>query len=102
MPRGGLGRPRPRRVPARPLQRVPVPGAATYYFIGATVAADKDSRLARIVGDLLVQFPSASGDGPSRRLAFEVDNGRHLGGVNHMQLLNHPAVYAQLRDWLTP
>jgi hypothetical protein len=47
-----------------------------------------------------VQFPSASGNGPKRRLPFEIDNGRHLGGLNHFQLLNHPAVYEQLRSWL--
>ena len=73
---------------------------ATYYYVGATLARDRDSPLGRIVGDLLVQFPSASGDGPLRKLAFEIDHGLHVGGVNHMQLLNHPAVYAQLARWL--
>jgi hypothetical protein len=27
-------------------------------------------------------------------------SGRHLGGANHLQLLNHPAVYEQMRAWL--
>ena len=67
----------------------------------ATLARDKDSRLGRLIGDVLVQFPSASGDGPLRKLAFEIDHGMHLGGANHLQLLNHPRVYAQLRRWLT-
>ena len=26
----------------------------------------------------------------------------HAAGLNHFQLLNHPAVYDQLRVWLTP
>jgi len=73
---------------------------ATYCYIGATVARDKDSPLGRLVGDLLVQFPSASGDGPVRKLAFEIDNGLHLGRVNHLQLLNHPKVYDQMVRWL--
>ena len=73
---------------------------ATYYYVGATVARDKDSPLGRIVGDALVQFPSASGDGPLRKLAFEIDHGLHLGGVNHLQLLNHPRVYDRLVGWL--
>jgi len=73
---------------------------ATYYYVGATLARDKDSPLGRIVGDLLVQFPSASGDGPLRKLAFEIDKGLHLGGVNHLQLLNHPRVYEQMLGWL--
>jgi len=50
---------------------------------------------------VLVPFRSASGDGPARRLAFEPEHGMHLGGANHLQLLNHPRVYEQLRRWLT-
>ncbi len=74
---------------------------ATYYYVGATVARDKDSAFGRLIGDVLVQFPSASGDGPLRKLAFEIDHGLHLGGINHLQLLNHPRVYEQLLRWLT-
>jgi pimeloyl-ACP methyl ester carboxylesterase len=81
---------------------VPFLPNAAYYFIGATLARDSGSRLGSLVGDLLVQFPSASGNGPKRRLPFEIDNGRHLGGLNHFQLLNHPAVYEQIRAWLEP
>jgi pimeloyl-ACP methyl ester carboxylesterase len=73
---------------------------ATYYYVGATIARDKDGRLGRLIGDALVQFPSASGDGPLRKLAFEIDHGLHLGGVNHLQLLNHPRVYDRLLGWL--
>jgi pimeloyl-ACP methyl ester carboxylesterase len=79
---------------------VPFLAGATYCYIGATVTRRKDGRLADILGDLLVQFPSASGDGPTRRLAFEIENGLHVGGIHHMQLLNHPKVYAQLKKWL--
>jgi hypothetical protein len=73
--------------------------SATYSYVGATIARDKDGPLGRIIGDALVQFPSASGDGPLRKLAFEIDHGLHLGGVNHLQLLNHPRVYEQLLRW---
>jgi hypothetical protein len=24
----------------------------------------------------------------------------HLGGADHLALLNHPAIYPKLRDWL--
>jgi pimeloyl-ACP methyl ester carboxylesterase len=74
---------------------------ATYCYVGATVARDKDSPFGRLLGDVLVQFPSASGDGPLRKLAFEIDHGMHVGGANHLQLLNHPRVYEQLVRWLT-
>ena len=57
----------------------------------------------RLIGDLLVRSPSASGrgNGKGRRIPFEVDNGHELTGLNHFQLLNHPAVYSQLRRWIT-
>jgi pimeloyl-ACP methyl ester carboxylesterase len=79
---------------------VPFLPSATYCFVGATLTQDPDSRLGSVVGDLLVQYVSASGNGRKRRIPFEADNGRHLGGLNHFQLLDHPAVYEQLREWL--
>ncbi len=39
--------------------------------------------------------------GRGERLRFPVENYAHVGGVDHMDLLAHPAVYAQLRRWLT-
>jgi pimeloyl-ACP methyl ester carboxylesterase len=81
-------------------REVPFLPTASYYFIGATLARDPDSRLGSLVGDLLVQFPSASGNGPKRRIPFEIDHGRHVSPLHHFQLLNHPAVYDQIRDWL--
>jgi pimeloyl-ACP methyl ester carboxylesterase len=74
--------------------------SAGYYFIGATLTRDPDSAVGKVIGDVLVQYPSASGSGPRRKIPFELDNGMHLGGVNHIQLLNHPAVYEKLRLWL--
>ena len=55
------------------------------------------------VGDLLVRSPSSSGrgNGRGRRIPFEVDNGYELCGLTHLDLLNHPAVYEQLRKWIT-
>jgi pimeloyl-ACP methyl ester carboxylesterase len=79
---------------------VPFVETATYYFVGATLSRGPDHRIGSLVGDLLVRYPSASGQGRRRRIPFEIDNGRHLGGLNHFQLLNHPAVYELLRGWL--
>jgi pimeloyl-ACP methyl ester carboxylesterase len=78
---------------------VPFLSTASYYFVGATLSR-RQNGVGALVGDLLVRFPSASGQGRRRRIPFEVDNGRHLGGINHLQLLNHPSVYTQIRDWL--
>ena len=73
---------------------------ATYYFIGATLSREQNGMLGRAMGDLLVRYPSASGAGRGRRIPFELDNGLHVGGATHFHLLNHPAVYEQLRTWL--
>lgn len=78
-------------------QDVPFLESATYYFIGATLTPNRDG----LLGDLLVRYPSASGNGRRRRIPFEIDNGLHLGGATHFHLLGHPAVYEQMRTWLT-
>jgi pimeloyl-ACP methyl ester carboxylesterase len=79
---------------------VPFLEHATYYFVGATLTRDARHPVGMLVGDLLVQFASASGRGRRRRIPFELDNGRHFGGLNHFDLLNHPDVYEQIRGWL--
>ena len=57
-----------------------------------------------ILGDTLVRFPSASGHGvqPTRHVSFRAVNKHHLGMTTHLRLLNHPAVYDQIRFWLEP
>jgi pimeloyl-ACP methyl ester carboxylesterase len=79
---------------------VPFLETANYYFVGATLSRRQNGALGSICGDLLVRFPSASGSGRRRRIPFEIDNGCHVGGITHFHLLNHPAVYARLREWL--
>ena len=73
---------------------------AEHYYIGATIGRRHDTVAARVIGDALVPFVSASGNGKRRRLALDVVRGRHLGGLHHLDLLNHPRVYAVLEDWL--
>jgi pimeloyl-ACP methyl ester carboxylesterase len=79
---------------------VPFLPDAHYYFIGATLT---DGPVGSALGDLLVRIPSASGrgNGKGRSIPFEVDNGHELTGLTHMDLLNHPAVYEQMRAWIT-
>jgi hypothetical protein len=79
---------------------VPFLPSATYCFIGVTLARDPDGPLARVLGDALVRYPSASGRSARRTIGFEIDRGVHLGGLHHLDLLQHPAVYDQLRTWL--
>jgi pimeloyl-ACP methyl ester carboxylesterase len=70
---------------------------ATYHFAAATVTPPL---LGLVAGDHLVRPRSASGRGRSRRIPFEEEHGLTLTGLNHLDLLNHPLVYAKLRDWL--
>ena len=44
--------------------------------------------------------PSATGRGRSRVIGFRDEDGAHVGGAHHLALLNHPAVYECLREWL--
>jgi hypothetical protein len=79
---------------------VPFLPEANYYFVAAR---STDGPLGSMLGDLLVRIPSASGrgNGRGRCIPFGADNGRELDGLTHFDLLNHPAVYEQLRAWIT-
>ncbi len=77
---------------------VPFLPGAVYHFV-ATTAGPRAVGL--ILGDHLVRARSASGVGRSRRIPFEPAHGLTLTGLNHFDLLNHPTVYAKLRDWLS-
>jgi PGAP1-like protein len=80
---------------------VPFLPGANHYFVSATVSREADARLARVMGDLLVLHRSAWAQRRrGERLQFPVERYRHLGGATHFDLLNHPAVYVQIRRWL--
>lgn len=85
---------------AEPEACAPLLPTAEHFYIGATITQRHDTVAARVIGDALVPFHSASGDGRVRRLGLQVDRGRHLAGLHHFDLLNHPRVYAVLREWL--
>jgi hypothetical protein len=36
------------------------------------------------------------------RLRFGIEHYQHVGGATHFALLNHPAIYAQIRRWMAP
>jgi hypothetical protein len=81
---------------------VPFLTTANHYFVSATLSREADAPLGRLVGDLLVLRASAwAHGGRGERLQFPVEQYSHVGGASHFDLLNHPAVYAQLRKWLS-
>lgn len=79
---------------AKALREIPLLPGATHCFVAATVTRSPSHPAGRLLGDALVLLPSASG-----RKAGYVE-GIELGGVHHLALLKHPAVYEQLRAWL--
>ena len=80
---------------------VPLLESAAHYFVAATVTRDPRHPLGVAVGDLLVREASAFGKGRLRHIQFPLEHGRHIGALNHFELLNHPDLYDQMRHWIT-
>ena len=78
---------------------VPLLEGASHYFVAATVTRHPRHPLGVAVGDLLVREPSAAARGRVRHLQFPLVAGRHVGPMNHLELLNHPDLYEQMRRW---
>ncbi len=78
-------------------RKIPFLRTAHHYFVCATVSRDPNGLAGRIVGDLLVLRPSAWAQQRGQRLRFPVEHYTHVGGANHFALLNHPAIYEQIR-----
>src|SRR3954453_3457300 len=79
---------------------VPLLKGVTHCFVTATITRSPRHPLGRLVGDCLVLHASGSGRSRTRRIGFDEAYGHHVGGAHHFALLNHPAVYDTLRDWL--
>ena len=79
---------------------VPLLEGATHCFVAATLTRSERHPLGRLAGDALVLGASASGRSRTRRIPFRSEHGMHVGGTHHLALLNHPEVYAKLREWL--
>lgn len=79
----------------------PLPSKVRSYAVAGSIG-DQDNLKGRLLGDGLVPLDSALGrtTDPARHLAF-IKRRQWVGhGINHMTLLNHAEVYAQLRRWL--
>jgi len=90
----------PEALRAAACKEVPLLPGATHYFVSASVTRDPKHPLGRLLGDILVLVPSASGKSRNRRIPFRDEHGHHIGGTHHLALLNHPEVYERLCDWL--
>jgi pimeloyl-ACP methyl ester carboxylesterase len=90
----------PEALRAAACAEVPLLDGVAHHFVAATVTRSAEHPVGRLVGDWLVLQPSASGRSRTRMIGFDEGNGMHVGGTHHLALLNHPAVYERLREWL--
>lgn len=67
---------------------------ARHLFVAASVARASNHPASKLLGDLLVRVPSASG--VHLRRDEVVLDAHHVGGVLHHHVQSHPAVYALL------
>jgi pimeloyl-ACP methyl ester carboxylesterase len=82
-------------------REIPFLPTARHYFICATLTREADAPVGRIIGDLLVLQPSAwASAGRGKRMQFPIEHYYHLGQANHFDLLNHPAIFDQMRRCL--
>jgi pimeloyl-ACP methyl ester carboxylesterase len=91
----------PETLRAAACAEVPLLEGATHCFVAATLTRSERHLLGRLLGDALVLGPSAAGRGRTRKVPLRPEHCVHVGGAHHLALLNHPDVYAKLRDWLS-
>jgi len=89
----------PNALRAAACKEVPLLQGATHYFVSATITRTPHHPLGRLLGDILVLVPSATGQGRTRRIPFQAEHGHHVSPAHHLALLNHPGVYERLREW---
>ena len=82
---------------------VPLPNGVAGYAIAAHLGKHSDASKEHLLGDGLVPIASALGHHADPRLALGIPEERVwiAHETSHLDLLCKPAVYAQLRDWLT-
>jgi pimeloyl-ACP methyl ester carboxylesterase len=79
---------------------VPFVDSVLYCFVAGTLTRDPSHPATALLGDVLVRMPSAAGRAPdpARRIPFHV--GSVVSSTHHIELANHPDVYAEIRRWL--
>jgi len=81
---------------------IPLLPGCRHHAVASSLTRRGNSLFDRLAGDLFVQTASATGRTRGRRrMDFLAEEGMSLGGAHHFALLNHPAVYEQLRRWLS-
>lgn len=83
-------------------QPIPLPATVRCHAAAASLGRHEKTLTNRVLGDGLVPLRSALGrhHDPARALNIPKDRQWIGHDMGHLDLLNHPAVYAQLRHWL--
>jgi hypothetical protein len=83
-------------------QCVPLPDGVACHAVAAVIGAQQGGLGGQLIGDGLVPLDSALGRhaDPGRTLAFVPERQAIVHGVNHMELLDAPAVAAWLLKWM--
>jgi len=83
-------------------QPLALPADVRCYAIAASTGKPPGDPGERLPGDGLVPLDSALGRHPDAAMTLAIPEAqRWVGyGINHLELLHHPAVFAQLRRWL--
>lgn len=79
---------------------VPALPHARYRLVAATLSARERHPLGQVIGDLLVQPPSAYGRDRAGRELFPGADVLHVGRTDHFGLLNHSDVHDAFARWL--
>jgi pimeloyl-ACP methyl ester carboxylesterase len=81
---------------------VPLPEGVACYAIAATTGKTAGDLTDKLIGDGIVPLASALGRHTNPRLALTFDESRQwvAYGINHLDLLSRPEVYAQIKRWL--
>ena len=88
--------------PDTPAVGLPFEARVNWRLVAATLSTRTDGPRARWIGDGLVPVPSALGqhEDRARALRLPATHRRVFARLGHMDLLSHPDVYAQIREWL--
>jgi pimeloyl-ACP methyl ester carboxylesterase len=81
---------------------VPLPQGVACYAIAATTGKTPGDLSDRLIGDGIVPLQSALGRHADPRVALTFDESRQwvAYGINHLDLLSRPEVYAKIKQWL--
>lgn len=88
--------------PGTVVDGLPFGGRVNWRLVAASLSTHAHGPRARLIGDGLVPVPSALGQHTLRGRSLRVPAGhrRVFTRLGHMDLLTHPDVYAQIRDWV--